>query len=283
MRIARIADRAVAVIGEGDALRGIDIAEHSQQRFPSSVRELLGHLPAVESWFASLDTTGLGTELDPVALQCPVDGPRQVFAIGMNYRAHVEEVSMEVPKSPAVFTKYPSALTGAVSEVSLPSESVDWEVEVVAVIGKGGRDIRRDDAFTHIAGYAVGQDISCRKLQFAAGSAPQFSLAKSYEGFAPVGPWLTTSEDVADPERLSMTCVLSEETVQDGTTAHLLFDIPTLIEHLSSVVELLPGDLVFTGTPDGVGSGRTPQRFIRPGEKLVSSVEGLGTITQTFV
>ncbi|WDF35299.1 fumarylacetoacetate hydrolase family protein (plasmid) [Arthrobacter agilis] len=216
-------------------------------------------------------------------LDAPVPSPRQIFAIGMNYKDHAAEVNISLPTTPAVFTKYVSSLTGAIAIVELPSESVDWEVELVAVIASGGRNIPRESALEHVAGYMVGQDLSDRDLQFAGGAASQFSVAKSYKGFAPTGPWITSSDQIEDPSDLSMRCSRGDQVLQLGSTKNLVFDLPYLIHYLSSVVELYPGDLIFTGTPDGVGFGRSPKEYLVPGDELISSIEGLGGIRQRFV
>ncbi|MFI7480940.1 fumarylacetoacetate hydrolase family protein [Kocuria sp. M1R5S2] len=283
MRIANVDNRATLIIQEGDELKGVDIERCSRQLFPSDTRELLPRLDELKSWFDGKDFSSHSFPVTWDSLGSPIGTPRQIFAIGMNYLAHADEVAIAAPEVPAVFTKFVSSLSGPRTTSELPSDSVDWEVELVAVIGRGGRNIAKDDALDHIAGYAVGQDLSCRDLQFAAASSPQFSLGKSYAGFAPVGPWLTTADEVPDPGSLIMKCSTGDEVLQEGSTANLIFDIPTLVEHLSSVVELFPGDLIFTGTPDGVGFGRNPRRYLTSGEELVSSIEGLGEIRQSFV
>ena len=284
MLIGSANNRAHLIETSGDQIRGVDIAEASQGQFSSSVSELFNDWEALRGWATSVDFEQSGARtLSADELQAPVSSPRQVFAIGMNYKDHAAEVNLSLPTTPAVFTKYVSSLTGAVDTVELPSDSVDWEVELVAVIGTGGRDIPEDSALEHVAGYMVGQDLSDRELQFAGGGAPQFSIAKSYRGFAPTGPWITSSDEVADSGNLSMTCSRGDEVLQHGTTRNLVFNLPCLIHHLSSIVELYPGDLIFTGTPDGVGFGRSPQQYLVPGDELVSSIEGLGEIRQRFV
>ena len=284
MLIGTVDNRAHLIHASGDQIRGLDIAEASQGRFSSSVSELFNSWEALRDWAGSADfEQGGARTISADELQAPVSSPRQVFAIGMNYKDHAAEVNLSLPTTPAVFTKYVSSLTGAVDTVELPSDSVDWEVELVAVIGTGGRDIPEDCALEHVAGYMVGQDLSDRELQFAGGGAPQFSIAKSYKGFAPTGPWITSRDEVADSGNLSMTCSRGDEVLQQGTTRNLVFNLPYLIHHLSSIVELYPGDLIFTGTPDGVGFGRSPQQYLVPGDELVSSIEGLGEIRQRFV
>jgi 2-keto-4-pentenoate hydratase/2-oxohepta-3-ene-1,7-dioic acid hydratase in catechol pathway len=284
MLIGTVDNRAHLIQASDGQIRGLDIAEASQGRFSSSVSELFNTWEALQDWAGSADfEQGGARTISADELQAPVSSPRQVFAIGMNYKDHAAEVNLALPTTPAVFTKYVSSLTGAVDTVELPSTSVDWEVELVAVIGTGGRDIPEESALDHVAGYMVGQDLSDRELQFAGGGAPQFSIAKSYKGFAPTGPWITSSDEVADSGNLSMTCSRGDEVLQQGTTRNLVFNLPYLIHHLSSIVELYPGDLIFTGTPDGVGFGRSPQQYLLPGDELVSSIEGLGEIRQRFV
>lgn len=283
MRIANVHNRATLILQECDEPKGVDIQKYSGNKFPSDMRELLPRLDELKSWLEGRDLSPEVSSISWDSFGSPIGDPRQIFAIGMNYLAHANEVSIAVPEVPAVFTKFRSSLSGPRTTVELPSDSVDWEVELVAVIGRGGRKISKDAALDHIAGYAIGQDLSCRELQFAAASSPQFSLGKSYPGFAPVGPWLTTADEVPDPGNLSMKCLTGNEVLQEGSTANLIFDIPTLVEHLSSTVELYPGDLIFTGTPDGVGFGRNPRRYLTAGEELISSIEGLGEMRQSFV
>jgi 2,4-diketo-3-deoxy-L-fuconate hydrolase len=284
MLIGTVNNRAFLIRTTGEQVRGLDIEETSRGRFSSRTTELLDDWAPLHEWASSVDFEEAGARtLETHELEAPIASPRQVFAIGMNYKDHAAEVNLELPTTPAVFTKYVSSLTGAVDTVELPSESVDWEVELVAVIGTGGRDIPESSALEHVAGYMVGQDLSDRALQFAGGGAPQFSVAKSFKGFAPTGPWITSSDEIADPGNLSMTCSRGDEVLQHGSTSNLVFGLPHLIHHLSSIVQLYPGDLIFTGTPDGVGFGRSPQQYLIPGDELVSSIEGLGEIRQRFV
>lgn len=159
---------------------------------------------------------------------------------------------------------------------------MDWEVELVVVIGRTAHQISEDEAWDHVAGLTIGQDISERVSQLA-GPAPQFSLGKSFPNFAPVGPWLVTPDAVADRDDLRLGCAIDGETVQDGRTRDLIFPVARLVAELSRTITFRPGDLVFTGTPAGVGLGRDPQRFLRPGNELTSWIEGIGEMRQTFV
>jgi 2,4-didehydro-3-deoxy-L-rhamnonate hydrolase len=177
-----------------------------------------------------------------------------------------------------VFTKFPSCITGGHGEIQLPPGGhTDWEVELVAVIGRRAFRISAADAWDHVAGLTVGQDISERVLQ-AAGPSPQFSLAKSLPGFGPTGPWLVTPDELADPDDLEISCYLNGELVQHSRTRHLIFGVPALIAYLSARLRLLPGDVLFTGTPAGVGFSRDPAVYLKPGDELVSRIEGLGEL-----
>ncbi|HEY1828418.1 MAG TPA: fumarylacetoacetate hydrolase family protein, partial [Acidimicrobiales bacterium] len=209
-------------------------------------------------------------------LSCPVPAPRQVFAIGLNYRSHAEESGMALPAVPATFTKFPASLSGPFDDIEIVGDTIDWEVELVAVVGARADRVSESDAWTHVAGLTVGQDISDRTLQFAAGA--QFSLGKSRRGYGPMGPWLVTPDEVPNPDDLALGCSVDGETVQDARTSDLIFGVPRLIAELSSILPLLPGDVLFTGTPAGVGATRQPPRFLQPGQILETWIEGIGTI-----
>jgi 2-keto-4-pentenoate hydratase/2-oxohepta-3-ene-1,7-dioic acid hydratase in catechol pathway len=199
-----------------------------------------------------------------------------VFAIGLNYAGHAAESGMDLPAVPAVFTKYPASLGGPFEPIELSGAMVDWEVELVAIIGRRADRVVEADGWSHIAGLCVGQDVSDRHVQFAAGA--QFSLGKSYRSYGPTGPWLVTPDELADPDDLAIGCSIDGEIVQSDRTSDLVFGIARLVAELSAVVPLLPGDLIFTGTPAGVGISRQPPRFLQPGEVVESWVEGIGTI-----
>ncbi|HEY1832630.1 MAG TPA: fumarylacetoacetate hydrolase family protein [Acidimicrobiales bacterium] len=214
-------------------------------------------------------------------LLSPVPAPRQVFAIGLNYQSHAEESGMALPSVPATFTKFPASLSGPFDDIEIVGDTTDWEVELVVVIGSGADRVEEADAWSHVAGLTVGQDISDRTLQFAAGS--QFSLGKSRRGYGPMGPWLVTPDEFADPDDLALGCSVDGETVQDARTSDLIFSVPSLIAQLSAVLPLLPGDVLFTGTPAGIGATRQPPRFLRPGQLLETWIEGIGTLRNRCV
>ena len=276
MRLANVGGRATLLAGEG----GIDVADATGGRFGPDLQSVY------DGWEAFVDTArsvdlGAAVAVDHSQLGSPTPMPRQVFAIGLNYRAHAEESGMEIPSMPATFTKFPASLTGPFDDVVIPAATVDWEVELVAVIGRHADHVSEADGWAHVAGVAVGQDLSERTVQFAAGS--QFSLGKSYRGFGPIGPWLVTVDELDDPDDMRLGCSVDGEVVQDGRSSDLIFSVPQLIAELSAVVPLLPGDVIFTGTPAGVGFTRNPARFLRPGHVLESWIEGVGTIRNRMV
>jgi len=230
--------------------------------------------------FAATVTTPTGP-LDETALGNPVPLPRQVFAIGLNYRGHAAESGAALPEVPAVFTKFPTSLAGPYDDIAVVGDSVDWEVELVAVIGRTADRVERSAAWSHVAGLTIGQDISDRHLQFAAGA--QFSLGKSRRSYGPVGPWVVTPDELDNPDDLGLGCSVSGEKMQDARTSDLVFNIGDLVAELSAVLPLLPGDIIFTGTPAGVGLVRQPPRFLHPGDTLESWIEGIGTIRNRIV
>jgi 2-keto-4-pentenoate hydratase/2-oxohepta-3-ene-1,7-dioic acid hydratase in catechol pathway len=277
VRIANLAGRLSLVVDE----LAVDVAEASDDRFGPEVQTLYECFDEFREWATSAALPA-GRGLDPTELGAPAPQPRQLFAIGLNYSAHAKESGFAAPPSPAVFTKFVTSITGPYGDVALPQGNIDWEVELVAVIGKRAFHVREDDAWSHVAGLTVGQDISERVLQMV-GSVPQFSLAKSFPGFTPMGPWLVTPDELDNPDDLELTCAIDGEQMQKGRTSELIFSVPALIAQLSAVLPLLPGDVIFTGTPAGVGMGRSPQRYLQTGEVLTSSIEGIGEMRQVLV
>ena len=275
MKLANVDGRAAVVLPEGIA----DLETASRGRLGPGLAE------AYDRWEEVLEVgAGLTTPTGPLqeaALRNPAPEPRQVLAIGLNYRSHAEESGIALPEVPATFTKFPVSLSGPFDDIELAAPNVDWEVELVAVIGRRAHRVDEADAWSYVAGLTVGQDISDRTLQFAAGA--QFSLGKSRPGYAPMGPWLVTPDELADPDDLALGCSVDGETVQDARTSDLVFSVPRLVAELSAVLPLLPGDVVFTGTPGGVGFTRTPPRWLQPGNVLETWIEGIGTIRNRCV
>jgi 2,4-didehydro-3-deoxy-L-rhamnonate hydrolase len=256
--------------------RVIDIERRSRGQFGSDVMQLLAHWEAFSAWAKEQRPEAADAALDRSALGPCVPDPRQVFGIGLNYRDHAKEANLPEPKKPMVFTKFPSCLSGAQAAVPLTSDTVDWEVELVVVIGRRATAVALADALSYVAGYCVGQDISDRRLQMS-DMPPQFSLGKSAPGFGPVGPWLVGREAV-DASQVELTCDINGQRMQTGNTRDMVFGVPELISYISARCTLLPGDLIFTGTPAGVGSTRNPRVYLKPGDVVRSEIAGLGVL-----
>jgi 2-keto-4-pentenoate hydratase/2-oxohepta-3-ene-1,7-dioic acid hydratase in catechol pathway len=210
-----------------------------------------------------------------VALGAPVPRPRQVFGIGLNYRDHAGESGMALPPAPLTFTKFPSCIAGPTVDVPLSGAMVDWEVEIVAVIGDEASHVALSDAWSVVAGLTLGQDISDRAVQMT-GVPPQFSLGKSFVNYGPIGPTLVSLDAFADPDDLVLWCDVAGERMQEARSSQLIFSIPTLVAYLSSICRLYPGDLIFTGTPSGVGMARG--RYLTAGETIVSGADVIGQL-----
>ena len=279
MRIATVSQR-LCLITDGGA---IDVATASNGQFEADAAAVYPRWEEFTSWAVSAELPE-PVPYAPEALGSPSPSPRQVYGIGLNYSDHVAESGFATPvAAPPVFTKFPSCITGPRSQIALPQGGhTDWEVELVVVIGRTAANVPAESAWSYVAGLSVGQDISERILQMAA-APPQFSLGKSYPGFGPVGPWLVTPDEFSNADDLELGCFINGEQMQKGRTSDLIFDVPHLIEQLSAVTPLLPGDLIFTGTPSGVGLGRSPQRWLAPGDVLTSYIEGIGEMRHTFV
>jgi 2-keto-4-pentenoate hydratase/2-oxohepta-3-ene-1,7-dioic acid hydratase in catechol pathway len=279
MRLYNIAGRAALGVNGGTR----DVETASGGRFPADPMELYRSWAEFSEWAQNqTDAQPIDTELDEQQVGPPVPNPQQVFAIGVNYRGHAEEAGIDLPKEPMVFTKFPSAVTGPWDTIGLPEGSVDFEAELVVVVGTGGRNITEQDAWDHVAGLTVGQDLSERETQLRPPAPNQFNLGKSYEGFAPIGPCLVTVDELDDPQDLEIGCALNGEEMQKARTSEFVFSIPQLIASLSRIVELRPGDLIFTGTPSGVGWTREPRRLINDTDVLTTYVEGLGEMRHRF-
>ena len=220
--------------------------------------------------------------LDQVRLHAPLPNPPRIFAIGLNYRDHASESGMELPTTPVVFFKLPTAIIGPGEPIVLPKNSTqpDYEAEFAFVIGKGGYRIPASAWRDHVYGYTIVNDVSARDVQFA---STQWSMSKSFPTFCPLGPAIVTADEIADPHALDISLSIDGETLQHSNTRELVFKIPELIEYLSSITPLLPGDIVSTGTPPGVGLGRNPKRWLKPGETVTVTIEGLGSLTNPVV
>ena len=279
MRIAVINQRLHLIQGGG----AVDVQVASGGRFGPDAASGYERWAELADWAASADLP------DPepfaaTALGSPSPSPRQVFGIGLNYSEHAAESGFARPEvAPPVFTKFPSCITGPYGDITLPPGGhTDWEVELVVIIGRAAARVPAEYGWEHVAGLSIGQDLSERILQMAS-TPPQFSLGKSYPGFGPVGPYLVTPDEFDSPGDLELGCSINGEPMQQGRTGELIFGVPELIAQLSRVTPLLPGDIIFTGTPAGVGLGRNPQRWLAPGDVLTSYIEGIGEMSHRFV
>jgi 2,4-didehydro-3-deoxy-L-rhamnonate hydrolase len=283
MRIANLDSRLVIVTGAPGEEAAHDVEKSSGGRFAADPQAIYEDWTAFIAW-ATAAEWGEGVPFAPENLGAPAPAPRQVFGIGLNYREHAAEAGLAAPAgAPPVFTKFPSCITGPRGDIALPPGGhTDWEVELVVIIGKRAYRATAGDALDYVAGYAVGQDVSERILQ-AAAQPPQFSMGKSLPGFGPIGPWLVTLDELSDPNDLALGCEINGEVVQSSRTSAMIFSVPALIENLSATTPLLPGDVIFTGTPSGVGLGRTPPRWLADGDVLTSHVEGVGELRHRFV
>jgi 2-keto-4-pentenoate hydratase/2-oxohepta-3-ene-1,7-dioic acid hydratase in catechol pathway len=224
----------------------------------------------------------VGHQLSEVRLHAPLANPPRVFAIGLNYREHAAESGFTLPDYPVVFFKMSTAIVGPGDAIVLPSNSrePDYEAEMAFVIGKGGYRIDAAEWHEHVYGYTIINDVSARDIQR---STTQWSLAKSFPTFCPMGPAIVTADEIADPHKLAIGLSINGEVLQNSRTDQLVFGVPALVEYISSITPLLPGDIVSTGTPSGVGMGRKPQRWLKPGDTVTVTVEGLGELTNTVI
>jgi len=277
VRLGVLDGRAVVVRGD----RAADVSRSSEGRLPDDPTALLERWRQVREWEAELPDEAYDLTLDPSALGAPVPRPRQVFAVALNYPPHAAEAGYTPPAEPLVFTKFPACITGPHTTVALPQGKVDWEVELVAVIGRETYRASEDRAWESVAGLTVGQDLSERVSQLR-GKPAQFSLGKSFPGFGPTGPVLVTPDEFEDPDDLEITGLLNGTAVQHDRTKSMIFPVPELVARLSAVLPLFPGDLIFTGTPAGVGNRMDPPRYLTADDELVSRVEGIGEIRQHF-
>ncbi len=261
--------------------RVIDIEARSGGNFSSDPMSVLGRWDDLCDWAQVQRPHESDALIDPARLGPCVPRPRQLFAIGLNYRDHANEAGLQIPEQPMVFTKFPSCLAGPRTTIALGSESVDFEIELVVVIGCKAHGVSEAHALEHVAGYCVGQDISDRKLQFAS-VPPQFSLAKSCPAYGPLGPTLVASRHV-EPSAVALHCDVNGTRMQSGKSSDMIFPVPTIIEYLSRHCELFPGDVIFTGTPSGVGSMRKPRQYLKPGDLIRSEIPGLGVLENRCV
>jgi 2-keto-4-pentenoate hydratase/2-oxohepta-3-ene-1,7-dioic acid hydratase in catechol pathway len=277
MRVANQAGR-LQIVADGVA---VDVERASGGRFSAEPQHIFDRWDEFTAWAATVDFTG-GKPVVESELGAPVPRPGQIFAVGVNYADHVEESGLTLPDAPFVFTKFPASITGPYDTIEHPGGSVDFEVELVAVIGKEARNVPVSQGWDHVAGLTLGQDLSERDLQLSGPPPQQFNLGKSFAGFAPIGPVLVTPDEFDDRDDIEVSTILSGELMQNSRTRHLIFPVPVLVSYLSSILPLRPGDLIFTGTPSGIGFTRDPKRLIGVDDELVSRADIIGEMRHRF-
>jgi len=251
---------------------------HAAPELPRDMIALIKSWPQVEAEVRRIaDTAPEPLPLDAVELLAPIPRPGKIMAIGLNYADHIAESGMETPAHQTWFSKSTTAANGPFAPVEVPKVSpfVDYEAELVAVIGKGGRHISRHAAQDAVFGWCVGNDATVRDWQHR---TTQWVVGKSFDTHAPFGPWITTADEIDDPHALGVRCFVNGEKRQDSNTTHLVFDVWDQVEHLSQAMTLEPGDLLFTGTPGGIGAAMTPRQFLKAGDRVRVEIDGLGAI-----
>lgn len=276
MRIARI-------IAQDETTYAASIGDdwYSLKRLGFEFEDSGSVVEGIDDIRAALNDAPNSAEVVPEEFLAPIVRPTQSLAIGRNYALHVKETGSDVPQKPVVFAKLPSSFVGPKQEVIVDrsyAKELDYEVELVVVIGKTAKSVDQEHALDHIAGYLVGNDISARDRQREDG---QYDLAKGMDTFGPVGPWITTADAVPDPQNLNLSTTVDGEVRQSSNTSHMIFSIPFLIEYLSRVITLQPGDVVWTGTPHGVALGLEGTPFLREGQTVTCEVEGLGSVSNS--
>jgi 2-keto-4-pentenoate hydratase/2-oxohepta-3-ene-1,7-dioic acid hydratase in catechol pathway len=253
---------------------------------PTSVRQILEAGPAAlqAARQAAQSPSAVRVDAASARLLAPVPDPRKIICLGLNYRDHAAESGAPIPKEPVLFSKYASALIGPTDKIVLPpvSQEVDYEAEMVIVIGKRGRPKNADEALPYVAGYCVGHDVSARDWQLKK-DQKQWMVGKTFDTFAPTGPHLVTADEVPDPHNLPIRLRLNGQVMQDSNTKQMIFPIGTVLTYLAQVFTLEPGDLIFTGTPPGVGFARKPPVFLKAGDVVEVEIEGLGTLRNPVV
>ena len=275
-KLANVSGRSVLVNGDDY----FDLAKISEGNVSSDPSQVVNSLGAISKLYEQIDQFDASGSLKDVQMGPPVTGSRNCFAVGLNYRNHAEESGMEIPPFPMIFTKHTSCINGPFDNIEMRSDIVDYEAELVVVIGKQGKNISNDEAWNHVAGLTVGQDISDRSVQFHA-TPPQFNLGKSFDTFGPIGPILVSPDQFEDKSSLNLECSVNGELRQKDNTNDLIFDIPYIISYVSEFITLEPGDLIFTGTPAGVGA--TQGKLLKDGDILSTTISGIGTIENKCV
>jgi len=260
--------------------RVVDLVRASSGRLPADMRAILEQgTPALDLAREISAAAVEGYPLESFNLLAPILNPSKIIAIGLNYMDHCREQGHEPPKTPKVFTKFTTAIVGPGATIRWDpqlTKQVDYEAELAVVIGQTARRVSEADAMDYVAGYTICNDVSARDLQFSDG---QWVRGKSLDTFCPLGPWLVTPDEIPNPHDLSIRCTVNEQVLQDSNTCELIFNIPTLVEFCSRAFTLLPGDVIITGTPNGVGVFRDPPVFLTDGDTVTVEVGSIGSLT----
>ena len=275
-KLANVNDRANLVVED----LVFDLEKVSNGNFSSDVMDAVARHQELHVITESLSAESADWALPEVELSAPVPHPRNSFGVGLNYRDHAAESSMELPPVPVIFAKYPSCINGPFNAIDLRTDTADYEAELVVVIGSTTRDVNPSRAWEHVAGITCGQDISDRGLQMAA-KPPHFGLGKSRDTYGPLGPLLVSTDLVANPDDLKITCSVNGEIRQADRTSNMVFDVSYLISYISNVLTLEAGDIIFTGTPAGVDAANG--RFLKPGDEIVTEIENIGFMRNNCV
>lgn len=278
MKLLRFEENGAAKLG---VLRGGEVVslEALGALYPTMLSLIDGGDDALDEVRHALSSATESRPLKDIKLLAPIERPGKFLAIGMNFQKHVEEakrLGVAIPEKQFWFNKQTSCLAGPFDPIEPGvTQALDYEVELVAVIGKSAKNVPADDALSHIFGYTVGNDVSARDWQK---HSPSFTVGKSFDTHGPIGPWIVTADEIADPQGLGLRCIVNGETRQDSDTGQMVHDIAHQIEYLSTAFTLDPGDLIATGTPEGVGVGMQPPRFLRPGDVVRCEIDDIGSI-----
>ena len=275
--------KMVGVDTSQDAPRYVDLLAHDAS-LPGTLPELFELSDGLERAASAFEKGCQAGVFVEGKILAPIDRPGKVICIGLNYRDHAEETGSPIPSEPVCFNKFPQTVIGPDEAIVLPrvSDKVDYEAELVIVIGKKARNVTEQNAREYVAGYMNGHDVSARDWQIGRPGG-QWLMGKTPDTFAPTGPWIVTSDEVSDPETLSVKLWLNGELMQDGNTREFIFGVNTLLAHLTQLVTLEPGDVIFTGTPPGVGAARKPPVFLKEGDRVEIEIDGLGRLSNPVV
>ncbi|WP_084963920.1 fumarylacetoacetate hydrolase family protein [Thermoactinospora rubra] len=278
MRIARVrrGDGKIFVARVQDGL-AVPVAEQRPAFMADALRDLIADGAAI----ATLEPVAPALPLAEVTLLSPLAAPQKIVCIGLNYADHIRETGLEAPQRPLAFVKTAHTLAGPYEEIVIPEGAtgqLDWEAELAVVIGSAARDVSPARALEHVFGYTAANDLSARDAQFADG---QWFRGKNFDGFCPLGPWIVTPDELGDPHSLAVGARVNGETVQDGSTKEMIFGVGEIVSYLSRYLTLHPGDVIATGTPHGVGMGRSPQLWLKDGDVVEVEIEGIGTLRNT--